>query len=289
MGLVTDSVFERLCPVCGEETRFVELYCKWGYAIGRCEACGLGATHVGAGYDPSVIYTAAYFEGERRDGYAAYASSEGVLRREFRRVVGQLARCGCEGGRLLEVGCAYGFFLLEARRHFEVTGVELSPHAVEICRSRGLEVHCGSVEDGFVQQRPPFDAAVMLDVVEHLKDPGRTLSAVCAALRPGGFLVISTGDWASLLSRSMSSGWRLMTPPQHLFFFSKATLTQMLARLGFEVLECGYFWKIVPVSLLLFQILRVFGHPKRPGTRFGNLGVPVNLFDAFRLVARRAE
>ena len=286
---MTRFAFERLCPVCGEETRFVELYRKWGYAIGKCDVCGLGATRVAAGFDPSAIYTASYFEGDTRDGYAGYASSERVLRMEFRRVVDELVRCGCEGGRLLEIGCAYGFFLLDAQRRFDVTGVELSPHAAEVCRSRGLEVHCGSVEDGFLQHRAPFEAAVMLDVIEHLEDPGRALHAVRAALRPGGMLVLSTGNWASFVSRVTRSSWRLMTPPQHLFFFSKPTLTQMLGRLGFEVIKCSHPWKIVPLSLLVFQLLRVVGLPNRAVPRLGNLGIPVNLFDALRLVARRAE
>lgn len=286
---MTRSAVERHCPVCGDETRFVELYRKWGYPIGKCDACGLGATQVTEGFDPSAIYTASYFQGEMRDGYAGYDSSERVLRREFRRVLDALARCGCEEGHLLEIGCAYGFFLLEAQRRFEVTGVELSPHAVDVCRSRGLPVHCGSVEDGFLQHRAPFEAAVMLDVIEHLEDPDRALHAVREVLRPGGLLVITTGDWASLVSRVTRSAWRLMTPPQHLFFFSKQTLAQMLGRLGFEVVESSHPWKVVPLSLLAFQMQRMFGLPNPAAPRLGSLGIPVNLFDALRLVARRAE
>ena len=91
------------------------------------------------------------------------------------------------------------------------------------------------------------------------------------------------------MSRITRSYWRLMTPPQHLFFFSKPTLTQMLERLGFEVVTCSHPWKISPMSLLVFQLLRVLGLPNRAVPRFGNLGIPINLFDALRLVARRAD
>jgi SAM-dependent methyltransferase len=286
---VTRFTFAHFCPVCGRENRFVELYRKSGYPIGRCEACGLGATQAGADFDPSSIYDASYFKGDTHDGYAGYGCSERVLRRDFRRVLKRLTRCGCDGGRLLEIGCAYGFFLLEAQRRFEVRGVELSAHAAEACRSRGLEVHCGSVEDGCLKHQDPFDAAVMLDVIEHVEDPGGTLHAVREVLRPGGLLVITTGDWASLASRITRSAWRLMTPPQHLFFFSKPTLVRMLGRLGFEVIECSHPWKLVPLSLVVFQLFRMLGLPKRAEPWLGNLGIPVNLFDALRVVARRAE
>ena len=76
---------------------------------------------------------------------------------------------------------------------------------------------------------------------------------------------------------------------KHLYFFSKPTLTRMLGRVGFEVIECSHPWKIVPLDLMVFQLLRVFGLPNRALPRLGNLGIPINLFDAFRLVARRVE
>src|SRR6185436_10992421 len=103
-----------------------------------------------------------------KDGYADYQGSATVLRREFRRVVERLRR-HAPGGRLLEIGCAYGYFLDEAQPFFECTGVEVAGDAVAACRARGLDVLQGE-DPGLaaaLDQRGPFDAAVMLDCIEH--------------------------------------------------------------------------------------------------------------------------
>ena len=75
----------------------------------------------------------------------------------------------------------------------------------------------------------------MLDVIEHLRDPAETVRLLVEALAPRGLLVITTGDWGSLCGRLMGRHWRLMTPPQHLFFFSKSNL----AALGFNAPNVG--------------------------------------------------
>jgi hypothetical protein len=105
---------QRFCPVCGAEVAHAMLYKKWGYPILRCQTCGLGSTDTQNRFDPDEFYSAAYFDGQYKDGYGDYRGSEPVLREEFRRLVQHLAELSIKGGRLLEIGSAYGFFLLEA-------------------------------------------------------------------------------------------------------------------------------------------------------------------------------
>ena len=90
----------------------------------RCEQCGLGRAET-SGFDPAQYYTADYFSGKRADGYADYLGAEAILRREFAQTV-KFIRKFRSSGRLLEVGCAYGFFLQEAKRYFDVSGIELA-------------------------------------------------------------------------------------------------------------------------------------------------------------------
>ncbi len=277
---------EPSCPVCGRPTPQRFVYEKWSYPILKCVVCGLGRAQVDRPFDPGTFYRAGYFQGTMRDGYADYQGSEPVLRAEFRHVLRHLARCGVRSGNLLEVGCAYGFFLVEAQRTFRVCGIDVAEDAVAFCRSRGLDVHCGEIDQSFLAARAPFDVVVMLDVIEHLKNPAEVLTALRPYLSPGARLLITTGDWESLCGRIMGRSWRLMTPPQHLSFFSRRSLSLLLERVGFHVLECRYPWKRVPVGLLLFQMARILGlSPQR--TRLGDFGIPVNLHDAVRVVAVR--
>src|SRR5205823_2084247 len=130
------------CPACGRHTHYRQLYVKNGCDISVCQECGLGRTDT-KNFDPTAYYTADYFSGGRRDGYADYAGTEPVLRREFARVAQFLHRRQ-PAGRLLEIGCAYGFFLQEAKRYFEVSGIELAEDASAHCARNGLNVINGA-------------------------------------------------------------------------------------------------------------------------------------------------
>ena len=61
------------CAACGRDTARA-LYDVNGFAIVQCP-CGLARTVLPEGFDPAAIYSEAYFQGGRHDGYADYASS----------------------------------------------------------------------------------------------------------------------------------------------------------------------------------------------------------------------
>src|SRR5262245_7940739 len=134
----------RACPACGRMTDHVLRFQVNGCDILECRSCGLGRTEA-SGFDPTVYYTGDYFSGGRADGYFDYRGAEPVLRREFARSVAFI-RGFRRGGRLLELGCAYGFFLLEAARHFDVAGIELAAEAAEHGRRAGLNVLQGTAD-----------------------------------------------------------------------------------------------------------------------------------------------
>lgn len=273
------------CIACGRDD-VRPLYEVNGFAVVEC-TCGLARTVLPADFDPAAIYTKAYFQGGHRDGYADYASSGEELRHEFRRVLHALQRF-VPGGKLVELGCAMGFFLDEARAAFTTAGVEISDHARQACLERGLDVVREATPE-FLASRGPFDAAVMLDVLEHLQDPGSMLDKLHATMRPGGQLLVTTGDYGSLLARVMGKRWRLMTPPQHLWFFSAKTVSALLERHGFRVHTVEHPWKLVPLALVAYQATRYLGGQEL-FKRFVPPGrMPINLYDAMRVFAERVE
>src|SRR5688572_9858030 len=98
------------CAACGSAQAH-PLFPVKGFAIVACDSCGLARTELPPDFDPASIYDASYFDGSQHDGYADYQGSEATLRVEFARTLDVLARQGVQGGNLLELGCAYGFFL----------------------------------------------------------------------------------------------------------------------------------------------------------------------------------
>jgi SAM-dependent methyltransferase len=280
---------DRVCRVCARATSHSFQYEKAGFEIWRCDACGVGWTEVGDNFEAADIYSADYFEGGRSDGYADYGKTENVLRREFRAVLKQLGRVRPLAGKLVEIGSAYGYFLLEAQKYFEARGIEVSAAAVEYARSRGVQCVQGEVSDALLDQCGPVDVAVMLDVIEHLTSPQEALSKLHAHMRPGGHLVITTGDWGSVHSRLAGKKWRLMTPPQHLFFFTSKSMCEMLRAAGFKVVSLSRPTKLVPVSLILFQLGRLIRNKPFTVRGWSDAGIPVNLFDSMRVIATRED
>jgi SAM-dependent methyltransferase len=259
------------------------VWVKNGYRILRCDRCGLLATEVPDGFDAAGIYTRDYFQGGVPDGYYDYLESEALLAREHAHRLELLRSC-VASGKLLEIGCASGGFLAHAREHFMVQGLDVSAFAVESARRRGLDVLQGSLEE-HGPLNSPYDLVAAFDTVEHLPRPRRTLGRAFALLRPGGYLVLTTGDAHSLLARLCGRYWRLMTPPQHLWFFAPHNLTALLTGLGFSEVSVRYRSRHVPLSLAWHQLFRGRVRPL-PGM-IGRRVLRLNLFDTMTVVARR--
>jgi SAM-dependent methyltransferase len=123
-------------------------------------------------------------------------------------------------GRLLDLPCGEGRHALElARRGHRVTGIDLSPHAVE--RARAEASRTGSVAEfrvGDMRAPPagPFDGACCLgNSIGYLshEDLKEFLGAMHASLRPGARWVVDTGTAAeSLLPRSAGRTGRSRRP-----------------------------------------------------------------------------
>ena len=282
----TDSDPATGCVACSTLAAPEHLYTVGGFRIQRCPSCGLGRTVISGSFDPKAIYTEAYFQGGHSDGYADYKGSQEYLAAEFRHILRDMAIAGATQGKLLEIGCAYGFFLDEARASFEVCGVELAPEAVSSCRNRGLDV-VRQTDPSFLAERGPFDVAVMLDVIEHLEDPEDILRDLHKHMRPGGILVITTGDFGSIAARAMARRWRLMTPPQHLWYFTTDAMAKVLERTGFRVTGITHPSKRVPLSLIAFQLARYFGVQHWVRGRKIEGSISINLHDAMRVFAER--
>lgn len=106
-----------------------------------------------------------------------------------------------EDGRrpaVLDVGCGWGelgCFLrgTEAMPAFELHGIEFDPERAAVATARGYQVVAHDLEQSPLPYPPErFDGVVLSHVIEHLRAPARTLTAVNAVLRPGGLLIVGT-------------------------------------------------------------------------------------------------
>lgn len=214
---------------------------EWNYV--RCTECAL--VFLFPRPTPSELaglYEKAYLDEYKGDGgidLGRIAAARVAANEERVAFVNGLRR----PGRLLEVGCAAGYFLEAARRQgWECTGVETSETAARFARdSYGLSVKHGPIEEAGLRDCA-YDVVALLHALEHLPDPARTLREVRRVLRPGGLLYVEVPNLATPdAAIRKASRDRVLLAPFHLFAFAPATISRFLAQAGFvEVLAQPY-------------------------------------------------
>jgi 2-polyprenyl-3-methyl-5-hydroxy-6-metoxy-1,4-benzoquinol methylase len=126
--------------------------------------------------------------------------------------------------RLLDLGAGSGAFVRAALdAGWDAIGVEHSSSA--ILRAK----ECYNVH--LVDKIPagPFDIVTLWDVIEHLKGPVSTLSQLYELLRPGGSIILETGNYESWERVAQGEKWGLYLLDHH-YYFSPASLEAVLKR-----------------------------------------------------------
>jgi 2-polyprenyl-3-methyl-5-hydroxy-6-metoxy-1,4-benzoquinol methylase len=151
------------------------------------------------------------------------------MHREMPALKGQ----GQRSASLLEIGCRWGHFLQLCRPHYaSVEGLEWSKERAAFARERfDLEV---SATDIF---RDPWDHAYDIvcawDVIQREPHPLEFLRWVNAHLNPGGLVVLSTGNYNSLVRRVARKRWYGFEPARQLCYYTPDVLKALLEKAGF--------------------------------------------------------
>lgn len=140
-------------------------------------------------------------------------------------------------GRLLDVGCGYGFFLGEMEsRGWQVQGVEVSESGRRYAYDRwGIHVYPQPLEDLNLPECV-YDVVTLFYVVEHVHNPLRLLMEVKRVLKPGGLVLLRWPHSTPIVKilGPMSRKLDLYHTPFHLYDFSPRTITQALIQCGFH-------------------------------------------------------
>ena len=229
------------CPICDQGT-FREVLAKefpHKQRLVRCEGCRLvrlfGDSQSNRDYwDEDATALDVYSNDHVRT----------ELRKRYQRYLTLLTRLSGQAGTLLDAGCGIGNFLLAAReKGREVSGTELSEKASRIARERGLNVETARLEESR-QPVGAFDVVTLWDIIEHLEEPAAAMHVVHEKLRPGGTVFLETPDegfWVrSALRGAFAVSWgridllRYFYYQDHRFYFTAATLGQLLSKVGFQ-------------------------------------------------------
>jgi 2-polyprenyl-3-methyl-5-hydroxy-6-metoxy-1,4-benzoquinol methylase len=140
-------------------------------------------------------------------------------------------------GKLLDVGCAMGFFLKIAREHgFEPFGVDISCDLSKLAREKyGLNVITGTLENTNFKS-DFFDVITLFSVLEHVPDPLGTLKIINKYIKKEGVLLIKVPNYNRIFFRL---NWKKdpIWDRAHLYYFTPTTITELLKKAGFRILE----------------------------------------------------
>jgi len=225
------------CPVCGAPMRGPVAGFRYD-----CPQCGYARAALSVAIADAPT-GAALREDDREAALAP------LRRRNFETVLDRLALCAPPPARLLEVGCAHGWFLDAAhRRGYAVQGVEPDRAIGAQAVARGHAVALGFFPDA-LPDGAKFDVVAFNDVFEHLPDPRAALGAVHGVLREGGVLAInlpsSRGAFYRIAEALRRCGWRAPHdrlwqagfPSPHLSYFHPEALARLARSAGFSELE----------------------------------------------------
>jgi 2-polyprenyl-3-methyl-5-hydroxy-6-metoxy-1,4-benzoquinol methylase len=281
------------CPGCLSASTKLHII-KNSYPIHRCSNCELLFVHPQPSKEElGRVYSASYFL--RGNKYAAALDPKHDPNWLNDQCKVELIKRWCSSGRLLDIGCALGGFLAVAKKNgFEVEGIEIVEYAAELARRR-LHVEVASSDIYSAELAPEsYDVITMWDVIEHLTDPSLAFERIGRALRPKGYVAFSTGDVSSRWARLTGKRWQLLTPPQHLYFFSPRSMSGILKRHGLSLKEIYYHRKWVTVGFVLFKAEESFGNIMKPlstairWSGLHNVKININLGDIMTVVAQKS-
>lgn len=227
------------------------------FTVRLCPACGLASTQPQLRPDQFAVYYP--------ESYSAYAKPPSRRRSQVDRArIELMLRFGPyrrlyrrPPGRLLDVGCGTGTLAEAFARHgWSAAGVEPSNAACAHAAARGIDVHCGTLDDAPFSEAS-FDAIVFNHSLEHIPDPARALRRAAQLLRAGGMLAVGVPNFASWQRRLFGAHWFQLDLPRHLQHFDAASLNAMLERAGLE--PVGVCTQSMRPSLLKSLQYRLFG------------------------------
>ena len=191
---------------------------KNGFALFRC-ACGSLNARVETTDLPT--YTDFYATAAFEDPPGVFQSQSAVVEsvESYRR-----------SGTWLDIGYGEGGLLKAAAlRNWKCSGAEISRAALDFGRAQAWDVGDDTTRwaDGF------FDVVSAMEIVEHVIAPRELVREAARLLRPGGALVMTTPNAASITYRVRGLNWSVVAPPEHVTLFSPWALVGLVRNAGF--------------------------------------------------------
>jgi ubiquinone/menaquinone biosynthesis C-methylase UbiE len=263
------------CVLCGADGWRERLRVgEWSYVA--CESCELTRVEpFPSSEDAEAMYGDDYFTAAANAGYDDYTADASVHRRNGRARLRRLGPPPRPGARLVDVGCAFGYTLLEAREiGWDPAGVDANESARQAVRDAGMP--CAAQLSDLELDESSIDAVTFFQSLEHIPDPRNALAEARRLLTDDGSILIETWDRSSRTARAMGRHWQQLSPPSVLWLFDRSTMSALAEEADLKVDSWRWSTKWVTLGLVLGQVFD--GPPTSSGMWSRIRGVPLPYF-----------
>ncbi len=242
------------CIFCNNPSELIAIK-EFGYTGRKCNICSL----IYISPRPSYSEIANIYSEDKASAYAASIIPDDLSKRLIARNTLKLLRLHKKGGAILELGAGAGYFLDEARKiGFEVYGIEPNKIQADFIKNT-LNIPCEITtltESSFAGR--DFDIIYHCNVLSHLYDPIEEFKKMNKKLKSDGVLIFETGNLGDVKEKYLTL-FPKFGYPDHLFFFGKKSIENLLDQTGFELIKSFQYSKM----LLLFKN-RILDAIKKP-------------------------
>ncbi len=177
----------------------------------RCRRCGLSFRYPA----PTLDELTALYQRNKN----AHWDYDAAVREDWRNGRERVLAEGDEG-RVLDIGCWDGGFLATLPAAWVKYGVEIHPEAARLAADRGISMIASTLyqiegHDGM------FDVVAAFDVAEHVHSPAELVDEMLRLAKPGGLVLVGTGDADAPSWRLMGSRYYYCTTGEHIAFISR--------------------------------------------------------------------
>jgi hypothetical protein len=232
------------CPACGNHGS--KLFNKVGFdyeECGDCKSIYVSPRPVKEAFDnyytdsPSTKYWATTF----------YRVTEAARREKLWKPKALLIKDRIEKYQqnekvefIIDIGGGYGVFDEEIKLLMDIKPIIIEPsvHLAAICREKQLQVIEKFMEDISEDELPDGRKCyVSFELFEHLHDPTLFLQTVYNSMRKNDLFIFTTLSSMGLDIQILKENSKSLSPPHHLNFLNPKSVSLLLDKLGFDVLE----------------------------------------------------
>ncbi len=254
------DIFEDVhCCVCGNTTptEFKVNYQKENFSVIECKKCAFN-------FVPPYFRKQISYENYKDENVTkAVRHGNNWVKIERHKLRYQLIKKYKPSGSLFDLGAGWGHFMLTGKQlGYDVYGIEISEQPY-LYSKNDLKLPVDHIDFFEMKEDKKFDIVTMWDVLEHI-DKADDVIAKCARITAkDGYIVIQVPQIDSYFAKKYKENWKMMSL-DHVNYFGKKTITQLLAKHGYKVetIKSSFEIKLFIMYTILPIIKRLKGNKK---------------------------